>query len=72
MVRLCVILDSGTSEACDEFVDVSYTLNWAKRVAVPKRRRMSGWSPTEKNRHTQCSNISLSRASTHIDHIPSI
>ena len=37
MVRLCVILDSGTSEACDEFVDVSYALNWAKRMTMPKR-----------------------------------
>ena len=37
MVRLCIILDSGPSEACDEFVDVSYALNWAKWMTIPKR-----------------------------------
>ena len=44
MVRLCVILDSGTSEACDEFVDVSYALNWAKWITISKGG-MNGQSP---------------------------
>ncbi len=48
MVRLCVILDGGTSKACDEFVDVSYALNWAKWVTMPKGG-MNGLSPIKKS-----------------------
>jgi hypothetical protein len=36
MVRLCIIPDRGTSETRDEFVDVSYPLNWAEGVTMPK------------------------------------
>ena len=71
MVCLRAILDSSTSEACDEFIDVSYALNWAKRMAIPRKWYMNGWSPTEEIRHTQCSNIFPSRTSTHIDYTPS-
>jgi hypothetical protein len=66
MIRLCVVLDSSTSEACDEFVDISYTLNWAKWMTIPKR-----WYERlvfdKEIQLTQCSNIFLSRPSIHND-----
>lgn len=69
MVRLCIILDSGTSEAGDEFVDVSYALDWAKWVTIPKRWYERPVSNKE-IQLTQCSNIFLSPPSTHNDHTP--
>ena len=66
MICLCVVLDSGTSEACDEFVNVSYALNWAKWMTIPKRwyeRLVSN----EDIQLTPCSNIFPSLPGTHND-----
>ena len=49
MVRQCVILDGGTSEACDEFVDISYALNWAERITIPNRWSMNSQSPKKED-----------------------
>jgi len=66
MVCLRVVLDSGTSEACDEFVNIAYALSWAKWMTIPKR--WYEWLVSNKGiQLTQCSNIFLSRPSTHND-----